>query len=95
MRDESVMRSFKNTEPLGNRNAPLGNYNVSFGDLVTAVFDCAAQFSADPKEVSRSAVRTVAYMLRHTQRTSVIISPPKPLAKTKPLLRVVYKEMRK
>jgi hypothetical protein len=36
---------------------------VSLGELILAVFDNAAQFSLDPREVSRLATETVAHML--------------------------------
>jgi len=36
---------------------------VTIGDLILTVFDKAAQFSLDPKEVSRLATQTVAHML--------------------------------
>jgi hypothetical protein len=94
MQEKSMMRSFQNTEPLGNHSVALLNHSVPFGDLVTAVFDSAAGFSDDPKEISRSAVQTVAYMLRHMQLASVTIPPPTPLVKTKPVLRVVSGEKR-
>ena len=42
---------------------------AQFGDLVVAAFDMAAQYSADPREVSRLATRAVLHMLRRTQRT--------------------------
>ena len=37
---------------------------VRVGDLVVAVFDEAEQYSADLREVSRIATRTVTHMLR-------------------------------
>ena len=37
---------------------------ITVGDLVAAVFDAAAQYSSDPKEVSRLATQTVMHMLR-------------------------------
>ena len=40
------------------------------GDLVVAAFDEAARHSADPREVSRLATRTVARLLRRARRTS-------------------------
>ena len=39
------------------KTAPLG-------DLVVAVFDEAAHYSTDPREVSRLATRAVAHILR-------------------------------
>jgi hypothetical protein len=48
---------------------------VSLGELILAVFDKAAQYSADPLEVSRLATQTVAYMLWHTQRLANSTSP--------------------
>jgi hypothetical protein len=37
---------------------------LRLGDLVVAVFDAAAHYSSDPKEVSRLATLTVMHMLR-------------------------------
>ena len=37
---------------------------VQIGDLVVAIFDEAERYSADPREVSRIATRTVTHMLR-------------------------------
>jgi len=37
---------------------------MTVGDLVAAVFDAAAHYSSDPKEVSRLATQTVMHMLR-------------------------------
>ncbi len=37
---------------------------VGVGDLVVAVFDEAERYSADPREVSRIATRTITHMLR-------------------------------
>jgi hypothetical protein len=36
---------------------------VPLGDLVVTVFDKAAQYSADPQEVSRLATHTISRML--------------------------------
>jgi hypothetical protein len=36
---------------------------VSLGELILTVFDKAAQYSLDPREVSRLATQTVAQML--------------------------------
>lgn len=36
---------------------------VPLGELILTVFDHAAQFSVDPKEVSHLATETVAHML--------------------------------
>jgi hypothetical protein len=36
---------------------------VEFGDLILAIFDEAAQHSADPREVSHLATQTVASVL--------------------------------
>lgn len=42
---------------------------VLLGDLVLTVFDEAAQFSADPEEVSRLAAQTVARMVGHGRKS--------------------------
>jgi len=41
---------------------------VSLGDLILTVFDKAAQYSADPREVSRLATQTISHMLWHAPR---------------------------
>ena len=38
------------------------------GELVAAEFDKASLESADPREVSRMATRSLTHMLRHTRR---------------------------
>jgi hypothetical protein len=38
---------------------------MKLGDLVLAVFDEAAQQTADPREISRLASQTVSHLLRH------------------------------
>lgn len=43
---------------------------VVFGELVVAVFDSAAHYSADPREVSRLATEVVVHMLRRAGETS-------------------------
>jgi hypothetical protein len=43
------------------KSAPLG-------ELVLAVFDKAAQYSADPREISRLATQAVSHMLRHAPK---------------------------
>jgi hypothetical protein len=37
---------------------------VQIGDLVAAVFDSAAQYSVDPRVVSRLATRALGHLLR-------------------------------
>ena len=37
---------------------------VALGELILTVFDKAAEFSADPREISRLATQTIAHMLR-------------------------------
>ena len=44
--------------------------SAQLGDLVAAVFDEAAGYSADPREVSNLAVRAVCGLLRRTRQTS-------------------------
>jgi len=39
---------------------------VPLGELILTVFDKAAQYSADPREVSRLATQTISHMLCHT-----------------------------
>jgi hypothetical protein len=41
---------------------------VPLGELILTVFDKAATFSADPREVSRLATQTIAHMLWHAPR---------------------------
>jgi hypothetical protein len=41
--------------------------SVRLGDLIVVVFDEAAHFSADPREVSRLAKRVVAQMVRRSR----------------------------
>jgi hypothetical protein len=36
---------------------------VALGELILAVFDKAAEYSADPREVSRLATQTISHML--------------------------------
>jgi hypothetical protein len=43
---------------------------VPLGDLVLTVFDKAAQYSADPQEVSRLATQTISHMLWHMPRSN-------------------------
>ncbi len=47
---------------------------VPLGELILTVFDKAAQYSLDPREVSRLATRTVAHMLSRGRR--LVIPPP-------------------
>jgi hypothetical protein len=48
---------------------------AQLGDLVVAAFDTAADYSADPREVSRLATQAVMNMWRRARRTS---TPPLP-----------------
>ena len=41
---------------------------VELGDLVVAVFDAAARYSTDPREVSRLATKAVKLMLRRARK---------------------------
>ena len=43
---------------------------AQLGELVVAVFDEAAQYSADPREVSRLATKTVMHMLQRARTRS-------------------------
>ena len=51
---------------------------VPLGELVLAVFDEAAQYSPDPREVSRLATKAVANMLRRARRTAIPSAFPTP-----------------
>ena len=44
---------------------------VTLGELVSTVFDKAAQCSLDPREVSRLATQTVAHMLLRGRNLTV------------------------
>ena len=41
---------------------------TQLGELVAAVFDEAAYYSADPREISRLATRAVAHLVRRSRR---------------------------
>jgi hypothetical protein len=43
---------------------------VPLGELILAVFDKAAQYSADPREISRLATQTVSQMLWHAHQVT-------------------------
>jgi hypothetical protein len=43
---------------------------AQLGDLVVAVFDQAAQYSTDPRTVSRLATRAVMHLLRQAEKSS-------------------------
>jgi hypothetical protein len=49
---------------------------AQFGELVVAAFDRAADYSTDPREVSRLATQAVAHILRRARNTSISLSPP-------------------
>ncbi len=49
---------------------------AQFGELVVAAFDGAADYSTDPREVSRLATQAVAHILRHARSTSISLPPP-------------------
>lgn len=51
---------------------------AQLGDLIAAVFDEAARYSTDPKQVARLATRAVQHLLRHSRVRSRIV--PKTLA---------------
>lgn len=44
------------------------------GDLVLAVYDRAADYSTDPREVTHLATATLDHMLRHARQTSGILT---------------------
>jgi hypothetical protein len=41
---------------------------VPLGELILTVFDKAAQYSADPREISRLATQAISHMLWHAPR---------------------------
>ena len=41
---------------------------VALGELILAVYDKAAEYSADPQEVSRLATQTLSHILWYTPR---------------------------
>ena len=47
---------------------------VELGDLVVAVFDEAAHYSTDPREVSRLATRAVMHVLRRAPKAWAAVS---------------------
>jgi hypothetical protein len=47
---------------------------AQLGDLVVAVFDEAARYSTDPRDVSRLATQAVGHMLRRAQRISISLA---------------------
>lgn len=51
------------------------------GELVVAIYDEAASYSADPREVSRLATRTVTRMVRRSRRAS--LRPMRPAMRTR------------
>jgi hypothetical protein len=49
---------------------------AQLGELILAVFDNAAQYSADPREISRLATQAVSHMLwRRPQLTRSLTHP--------------------
>ncbi|MDD5224147.1 MAG: hypothetical protein PHE84_09165 [bacterium] len=48
---------------------------VSLGDLVVAVYDEAARYSVDPREVSWLAAQAIDEIMRHAGRASAIQLP--------------------
>jgi hypothetical protein len=51
------------------RSQALIQETIRLGDLIVAIFDEAAHYSSDPKEVSRLATQTLMHMLRAARRT--------------------------
>jgi len=45
---------------------------IPLGELISATFDEAAQYSADPREVARLAVQAVEDMLAHATRLTCV-----------------------
>ena len=41
---------------------------VALGELILAVFEKAAEYSTDPREISRLATQAVSHMLSHAPR---------------------------
>jgi hypothetical protein len=54
-----------------------GYRTTQFGELVVAAFDGAANYSTDPREVSRLATQAVTHMLRRARKASISrLRPP-------------------
>lgn len=51
------------------------------GELIVAVYDEAAHYSADPREVSRLATRAVVRMVRRSRKA--LLHPPRPALRTR------------
>jgi hypothetical protein len=58
------------------------NKTAQLGELVVAVFDKAAHYSSDPREVSRLATRAVAHILRRARKTSIALLEPATCTRT-------------
>jgi hypothetical protein len=56
------------------------NHKTDLGELVVAVFDIAAQYSTDPREVSRLATRVVMQIVRRACKARVARPSPTALA---------------
>jgi len=57
------------------RSQALIQETIRLGDLIVAIFDEAAYYSSDPKEVSRLATQTLMHMLRAARRTLAPLPP--------------------
>lgn len=53
---------------------------VPLGELILTVFDNAAQYSSDPREVSRLATQAISHMLWHTPRLKTSRPTPSPVS---------------
>jgi hypothetical protein len=53
---------------------------VPLGELILTVFDKAAQYSVDPREVSRLATQTISHMLWHAPRSKTSRPTPNPVS---------------
>ena len=73
-------------------NAPQ---TIVVGDLVVAAFDIAANYSRDPRLVSRLATTAVRNVLISARRMSTPSSPPKPASGPRVLWETALPGLRK
>lgn len=67
------------SSPGGSRSVRTNKHNtVQLGELVAAAFDNVAQYSTDPREVSRLGTELVVHILRHAGETLHSPSPRRP-----------------
>jgi hypothetical protein len=48
---------------------------AQLGELIVAVFDIAARYSADPREISHLATRAVMEILRRARESAAPLAP--------------------